>query len=238
MKNNNSIRSLNLLERPREKLVTKGVKALTDEELLAIILRSGGKYLSAIEIARNIIKRYGNLKNLLQLELEELISIKDIGIAKASSIKVIEEIAVRIKYNEDTQNKIKKISNPKDVYELMYKHLYGKPNEYLYLVSLNTRNIPISQDIVTIGTLDQTLINSRDIYKKALSKNAASIILVHNHPSNDPTPSIQDIKTTEIVAETGKKIGIPLIDHIIFTDTNYTSLKSLNLFNTYKFINE
>lgn len=238
MKNNNRIRNLSLFERPREKTATKGIKSLTDEELLAIILRSGGKYLSAIETAREILKQYGNLKNLLQLELEELTTIRDIGIAKATSIKAIGEIAVRIRYIEDTSNKIKKINNPKDVYELMYKHLYGKPNEYLYLVSLNIKNIPISQDIVTIGTLDQTLINSRDIYKKALSKNAASIILVHNHPSNDPTPSIQDIKVTEAIAETGKKIGIPLIDHIIFTDNKYVSLKSLNLFNTYKFTNE
>jgi DNA repair protein RadC len=238
MKNTNRIRNLNLFERPREKLVEKGIKSLTDEELLALILRSGGKNLSAIEVARYAIKQYGNLKSLIQLELEELTTIKNIGIAKATSIKAIGEIAQKIKYDEESSNKIKKINNPKDIYALMYKHLYGKQSEYLYLVSLNVKNIPISQDIVTIGTIDQTLISSREIYKKALSKNAASIILVHNHPSNDPTPSPQDIRVTEMVAETGKKIGIPLIDHIIFTDTTYVSLKSLNLFNTYKFKNE
>lgn len=226
------IKTLNKYEKPREKATKQGINNLTNEELLAIILRSGGKDNSAIDLARNLLKKFFNFKNLLTVELEELLQIKDIGIAKATSIKASCEIALRIL---DKSENIQKITTPEDVYKLMYKDLYGKQQEYLYLLNLNNKSIPISKDLLTIGTNNQTLITSRDIYKKALAKNATSIILIHNHPSNDPTPSKEDLETTETVAEAGKKIGIPLLDHIIFSDTKYVSLKSLNIFNTYKF---
>lgn len=231
MKNPYRITDLNAQEKPREKLVTAGVSSLTDEELLSIIIRSGGKDSSALDTARKLLKKYGDFKHLLNTDIEELLTIKNIGIAKATCIKAMLEIAVRMK---ETPKELTAIKNPEDVYNLMYKHLYGKQKEHLYLINLNSRNHPISQDLLTIGTTDQTLVSSKDIYKKALAKNASYIILVHNHPSNDPTPSVQDIKITEEVAETGKKIGIPLIDHLIFSDSKYVSLKSLNLFNTYK----
>jgi len=235
MEDTHRIKDLNTQEKPREKLVLKGVSTLTDEELLAIILRSGGKESSVLDICRNLFKRYKNFKNLLNIEIEELLDIKDIGIAKATSIKALMEIALRVQQNTEELTQIK---TPEDVYKLMYKHLYGKQKEYLYLINLNVKNKPISQDILTIGITDQTLVSSKDIYQKALAKNASYIILVHNHPSNDPTPSVQDIKVTEEVAEVGKKIGIPLLDHIIFADEKYVSLKSLNLFSTYKFQQE
>jgi len=226
---------LNAQEKPREKALKRGLHNLTNEELLAIILRSGGKDVSALDLSRNILKRFNNFKNILDVDIEELTQIKDIGIAKATSVKASCEIALRIL---DKSGDVKKISTPEDVYKFMYKDLYGKNQEYLYLINLNNKSVPISADLLTIGTHNQTLITSREIYKKALSKNAASIILIHNHPSNDPTPSKEDIKTTETVAEAGKKVGIPLLDHIIFADTRYVSLKSLNIFSTYKITNE
>ena len=232
MINKNSIKSLNNNEKPREKMIKNGIQNLTNEELLAIILRSGGKDTSAIELARFLLKKHTSFKKFLNIEFEELIQTKHVGVAKATSIKAACEIALRIL---DKSTEVKKISTPEDVYKLMYKDLYGKQQEYLYVINLDNKNVPISKDILTIGTINQTLITSRDVYKKALSKNATSIILTHNHPSNDPTPSKEDIVTTETIADAGKKIGIPLLDHVIFSDTNYVSLKALNIFSTYKF---
>jgi len=232
MPNINNINSLNQSEKPREKLIKRGISNLTNEELLAIIIRSGGSSASAIEVARNLLKTHSNFKNISNLELEELLQFKEIGIAKATAIKAACEIGLRI---GDKSENVKKITTPKDVYDVIYKELYGKQKEYLYIINLDNKNRPISKEIITIGTTNQALISSKDVYQKALAKNAASIILVHNHPSNDPTPSKEDIITTEMIAEAGLKIGIPLLDHLIFTDTNYTSLKSLNIFSTYKF---
>jgi len=231
MPNGLRICDLNNQEKPREKLVTTGEYALTDEELLAIILRSGGTTGSAITLARNIIKTYGSIRNIVSLDFEQLRNIKDIGPAKATSIKALGEISKRI---TGERNFREHISTPKDVYKAIYTELYGKQEEYLYILILDSRNKIISKELITKGTVNQSLISSRDIYKKALAKNATSIILIHNHPSNDPTPSKEDIIATEMVAEIGKKIGIPLLDHLIFADTGYTSMKSLNLFNIYK----
>lgn len=225
------IKSLNPQEKPREKLINLGVKNLTNEELLAIIIRSGGIKSSVLEISREILKKHKNFKNISNLEIEELSQFKNIGLVKATCIKAACEIGLR--FNEDQINE--KITTPKDVYDSMYKELFGKQKEYLYLINLDIKNKIISKDILTIGTVDQSLITSKEVFKQALSRKASSIILVHNHPSNDATPSKEDILATELVAEAGMRIGIPLIDHIIFADSNYTSLKSLNIFKTYKF---
>lgn len=226
---------LNINERPREKLLYSSSEILTDQELLALVIRTGSKNISNIELAREILIKHHSLKNLLNVNIKTLMLQKDLGLAKASSIKACCEIAHRILNHN--QEKIS-IKTPEDVYNKMKKYLYSKTKEYLYLINLDSKNYIISIDLLTSGTENQTLISEKDIFQKALSYNSSSIILVHNHPSNDPTPSNEDIQITKNIAEVGHKIGIFLIDHIIFCDSSYKSLKNLNLFSSYKFVQD
>jgi len=221
------IKDLQRDEKPREKLIDKGVEALTNVELLAIILRSGGKYCPATNLARDLLNKYSGFKNLLNVDIQELINFKNIGYAKASSIKVIGEISKRSLIDTQTLGKV--IKKPEDIYLLIKNDIIGKDQEYLYLVSLDSRNKVISKDLISKGTLTETLIHPREVFKKALAKSAASIILVHNHPSNEPNPSQDDLKVTRRIAKVGIEIGIPLTDHLIVTNTDFTSMKAHNL---------
>jgi DNA repair protein RadC len=225
------LKDLNKKEKPREKLKSIGIKALTDEEIIALIIRSGGKNNSAIDVARKIINKFEGFKGILNAELEELTNFNNIGLAKACALKAACEITTRMESTHLQKNH--EAQKPEDIYNILRKDLYGKEKEHLYIVSLNPRNRIIAKDLISVGTVNQTLTYIREIYKTALTRNASSIIMAHNHPSNDPTPSEDDLKVTERVAIMGKDIGIPLVDHIIVCDTTFASLKALNLFKTY-----
>lgn len=227
------IKDLNKNEKPREKLSNKGISALTDEELLALVISSGGKNISAVDLSREILKTHGGLHSLVNLDLESLTSIKHINNAKASSILAACEIGLRICSKKG--GNLNRINSPQDVFDLIRKDIFQKDKEHLFLLSLNTRNMLLAKDLISIGTVNETLIHPREVFKKALVRNAVKIILVHNHPSNDPNPSDEDIKITEKVAKSGKQIGIPLIDHVIVCNNDYVSLKAQNIFDTYKF---
>jgi len=223
------IKDLQKDEKPREKLQNKGPDSLTDVELIAVILRSGGKNESVMELSRQLLNVFKGIKGLLSADIEELIKIRNIDIAKATSIKALEEISKRYLNTEATEEI--RIRTPKDIFDLVRKEVLNKDQEYLFLISLDTRNKLISKDIISKGTLNETLIHPREIFKKALTKNACSIILVHNHPSNDPTPSEEDIKVTKRIFRAGVEMGIPLTDHVVVTSTDFFSMKSQKLIN-------
>ncbi len=229
----NLIKDFQQDERPREKAVSKGIGTLTDTEILALLLRSGGKNESVIELARKILNRFENFNGLLSCDLNELINFHNVGLAKATAIKAACEIALRIK-SKSNENDKQYIKNPEDIKKLLNSELYGKTNENLYLVSLDSRNKVIAKDLISVGTATESVIHPREIYKKAISRNAISIILVHNHPSNEPSPSLEDINVTKQIAEAGQQIGIPLVDHIIFCDNSFSSMKALQIFSSYK----
>ena len=214
-------------ERPRERLHKLGSSALSDSELLAIILRSGGKANSVLNLASQILARFGGIKGLLNADFHQLLTLKNVGYAKACSIKALSEIALRM-CMDDFEKKVN-IKKPADVFTYMRKDFYKKDREHLYLISLDTRSNILSKDLLSTGTINETLVHPREVYRTALYKNAASVILVHNHPSNDPTPSNDDIRVTERVAKAGINMGIALVDHIIICDQTFASLKSLNL---------
>jgi len=214
-------------EKPREKLIQKGAEGLTDVELLAIILRSGGRNDTAVDLSRELIKKFSGLNNLVLAEPEQLSEIKDIGIAKATSIKALGEIAKRISNAKTNSGRF--IRKPQDVYDIIKSETSGKFEEHLYLISLDRKNKVISKDLISKGTLNETLIHPREVFKKALTKNASSIILVHNHPSEELTPSLEDVKVSKRIARTGMEIGVPLIDHLVVTDRGFTSMKAQNL---------
>jgi len=221
------IKDLQKEEKPREKMVEKGSEVLTDVELLAIIIRSGGKDASATGLSRELILKFGNLKKVLSADIEQLKNFKNIDIAKATSIKAVEEISKR--YLTPFKEDAIKIKSPKDVYDLIRKEVINKEEEYLFLICLDSRNRLISQEVISKGTINETLIHPREIFKKALNKNAYSIILVHNHPSNEPDPSDEDIKVTKRIFRAGIDMGIPLTDHLIVTSNDFMSMKAQNL---------
>ncbi len=223
------IKDLQKEEKPREKLIDKGAENLTDVELLAIVLRSGGKDKSATNLARELLEKFDGLKPLLSADVKELTGFKYINTAKATTIKALEEISKRFFYQENKEEKY--VKTPKDVYDIVRKDILNKEQELLFLITLDSRNKLISKDIISKGTINETLIHPREIFKKALVKNAYSIILVHNHPSNKSEPSDEDIKVTRRIFKAGIDMGIPLTDHLVVTNSDFTSMKAQNLIN-------
>ncbi len=228
---NSRIRDLNKDEKPREKFLNNGAGALTDEELIALLLRTGGVNFSAIDLAREILKSAGGLSNLHKYDIQKLLSHKYVNSAKAVAVKAAVEIAHRINYYSAPPTS--QIIKPEDVYNILRKELAGQTKEFLLLISIDSRNKFISKDLISVGTLNETIVSPRERFAAALNKNAACIIIAHNHPSNDPTPSKEDISVTEKIAKLGKAMNIPLLDHLIITDSGYISMKQLNIFTTF-----
>ena len=216
---------LNNIEKPREKLKRIGGKNLTDVDLLAIVLRSGGKDNSVIKLSRSLLNKYDGLHGLMNVEIEELSTIKDIGFAKASCIKAVFELSNRI--GTPLQKETVHINKPKDVYTYLKQEFAHQEKESLYLLSLNVRGKILSKDLLTVGTANESLISPRDIFRKALARNAVSIVLAHNHPSGDPTPSLEDIQITQRIIKAGEELGIKLLDHVVITNTNFVSIKGV-----------
>ncbi len=222
---NFKIKDLNNTERPREKLLKIGVENISDAELLSIVIGNGGIDKSAINLSYELVNKYKSLNGLALLNIIELTSNKNIGIAKACSIKAAIELGVRVA--NFTNREIKKIEKPQDIYNFIKEKTFGKQKEHLYLISLNTRNAIISCDLISVGTVNETLLSPKEILKQALKCGAVSMILVHNHPSNNTDPSDDDIKLTRLLSNVSTQIGIALLDHVVVSDSGFTSIKSL-----------
>lgn len=225
MKKSFTVRDLPKEERPRERLVKYGESALSLQELLQIILRTGNKGESVVTLAQKLLVHFGNLQKLKEASIEELMSIKGIGLAKAVQIKAALELGRRAEIT--LERKQKKIISPQDVFKLMKSKLKDYSKEHFYIISLNSRNAIINE--ISIGTLNASLVHPREVFDEAIRQRANSIILVHNHPSSDPTPSKDDIKITKKLKEAGKILGIEVLDHIIITRNSYLSFKNKNL---------
>jgi len=219
------IREMPKVERPREKLIEKGAENLKDEELLAILLRTGTKEKSALDLAKEILKKFSKRK-FQKLKYQDLIKIKGINSAKACEILAAIEFTKRIlKIGEET---LPKIESVKDVVA-QFSYLREKQREHLAALYLNARNEVVFKKHLFVGTLDANICHPREIFKYALEKNSASVILVHNHPSGDPTPSKADLEITKRIQEAGKIMGIDLLDHIIISKNKIFSFKEKKL---------
>ncbi|MDD3160098.1 MAG: DNA repair protein RadC [Candidatus ainarchaeum sp.] len=205
------IKEIFIGERPRERMLKYGGENLSASELLAIILRVGNKNENVIEMSQRIISTF-SLSNLSELSIQELCSIKGIGVSKALSIKAIFEINKRVNMEK---KKIIKITNAKDVFDLMNPLISTKKQEHFYVLHLNSKNEIISYNLIAIGTLNSVLIHPREVFKIAIKESAQGIILVHNHPSGDPNPSLADKEITSKIEKASELIGIALLDHII-----------------------
>lgn len=213
--------------KPRERLLYKGSEALSDAELVALLLRVGGKNTSAVDTANLLLKKYKSLSNLLQASVIQLQKNKNVGPAKASILKAAWEITKRV--NSLDQKRKQTIKTPKDVHRIMKKYFLRKKIELLYLISLDSQKAIISIDQISMGAVNETLFPIREIIQKALENDAVYLIACHNHPSKDTTPSREDILVTKSLDDACALIGLALIDHVIITDENFHSIKSSNL---------
>lgn len=218
------IKDLPEQNRPRERFLKYGPETLSDAELFAIILRTGTSGENVIDMANRLIKEYG-LNNLFECSLKELQKIKGIGPDKGMQILAMAELGKR--YNSSKQT-IKKISGPKDVFDLFHERLKNEKQENFYIVMLNTHNNIIAEHLVSKGTLDTSILHPREIFKPAIKNSSSKIVLVHNHPSGDPTPSREDLEITKIIIDSGDLLGIKVIDHIIIGKEDYWSRTNEN----------
>jgi DNA repair protein RadC len=228
MKESFTIHDLPLAERPRERLLKFGIEALSTQEVLALILGRGIKGESVLVTAQNILTTFGSLKSIADASTSELSKRRGIGPAKAAQIKASFEVGKRLENSADQPSK-EKIRCPEDAVKAVKNKLKGKKKEHFLVLSLDTRSHPIDTRIVSIGSLDSSIVHPREVFKEAISSCAASVIFIHNHPSGDPEPSEDDIKLTKRLIEAGEILGIEVLDHIIVCDGEYLSMKAKNL---------
>lgn len=209
-------------DRPIERLINNGCECLSNEELLAILLKTGNKNESAKIVASNILSNLSNISDLKKIRFEELLKIKGIGKVKAATLLATIELSKRINQRLENINGIK-IKNSSIIYEYYKNILETKTQEYFYCIYLDSQKRIIKDKILFIGTLNYSLVHPREIFKEAYLVSAASIICLHNHPSGDINPSKDDIILTKELSEVGNLFGIPIIDHIIIAKDNYYS---------------
>ncbi len=202
--------------RPRERYLRSGPSALSSAELMALILKTGTRGKNILETCNELMGRYG-LEKLADLSMGELQENDGIGPAKAMQIKAVFELQKRLTFKRNTN---KKVRSARDVFEYMNGRVPDESREHLFLLHLNTKNQIMRHDLISVGTLNASLIHPREIYKSAIRESAHAVILVHNHPSGDVEPSNADKQVTSILKQAGSIIQIDLLDHVITgTDT-------------------
>lgn len=217
-----TIHDLPKSERPRERLQQHGAEALSSQEILALILGRGIKGESVMVTAQRLLSAFGNVKNISEASLEELSTVKGIGPAKASQLKAAFELARRKDEQGGEQITVK---SHHDAIKLVKQQLKDKKKEHFLILCLDTRNNLIKIGNISTGTLDTNLVHPREVFKEAIASLSSSIILVHNHPSGNPEPSDADIDITKRIMETGKIVGIDVLDHIIVAGNKPFSFK-------------
>lgn len=218
-----TIHDLPRAERPRERLQRFGAETLSAQELLSLILGRGIRGESVMVTAQKLLSRFGSVKGISDASIEELSTIKGIGIAKATQIKACFELGKR----QDLEPELKDIDikNPEKVVQLLRSGIKDKAKEHFKLILLNARNKVMGISTVSIGTLNSNLVHPREVFREAISYSAASVVFAHNHPSGDSEPSEDDLTITKRLVEAGKILGIEVLDHIIITKTGFFSFK-------------
>lgn len=209
-------------ERPRERLIRNGPESLSNAELLGIILRTGSREENVVNLCSRILTEY-SIKQLSLANISRLMQVHGVGKAKAAQIAAVFELARRLEtFVEEPK---RKVCSPKDVYTLMYPKMREQKKEKFITLCLDTKNQILREEVVSVGSLNASIVHPREVFKSALMESSASVIMVHNHPSGDPSPSREDIMVTEKMVEGGKLLGIDVLDHIIIGEGRYVSLK-------------
>ena len=231
---NPRIKDLAENERPRERLAALGADALSNADLVAILLRTGMKGYSAIHIGQQLIAKFGSLESLARASLKDIQTVKGIGRDKAIALKAAFTLAQRMA--KELQHESPVLDNPEAIASLLREENRLYEVEHFQVLLLNTRRKLIRVELVSQGTLDTILVHAREVFKPAISANASAIVLAHNHPSGDPTPSEADIKVTRDLIRAGQLLKIEVLDHVILgrktteRPKDYASLRELGYF--------
>lgn len=213
--------------RPRERMLKYGPEALSEVELIALLLRSGTAASSALDLGALLLAHFEGVRGLMQAGVQELQAMKGIGPAKATEIKAALELGRRVATAPPAERPV--IRTPDDVRALVmedYRHL---DREHFGVLLLNTKHQVLADERISVGTLNSSNVHPREVFKNAIRRSAAALVLVHNHPSGDPTPSRQDIELTGRLVEAGLIIGIEILDHVIIGDNKYISFRAEGL---------
>jgi len=211
-------------ERPREKMQKSGAGSLSDAELLALIIRTGdpSSKQSAIDLGRELIKHFsGNLRELASADISEICAIKGMGLAKATSVKAAFTLASRFQARK--LERLDRFTSPQQVFDYFHHEFRDSRKEYFLTLLLDGKNRIIRRVQVSEGSLNQSIVHPREVFIPAVKESAAAVILLHNHPTGDPSPSNEDIAITRRLKEAGEIMGIKVLDHIIIGDGEYLS---------------
>lgn len=226
-----TVKELPITEKPYEKCIKKGAEFLSDSELLAVIIRTGSQGIKSTDLANSILKECGEskgLSGLFDLSINRLKKIKGIGDVKAVQIKCICELSKRISKSQASNNLY--MNSPQTIAAYYMEELRHEQQEQLVIAMFNTKNALIADKVISKGTVDCSIISPREIFIEALKREAVNLVIIHNHPSGDVTPSKEDLHTTKRLKECGALIGISVIDHIIIGDNKYLSFNERGLF--------
>ncbi|MCA0147434.1 DNA repair protein RadC [Rossellomorea vietnamensis] len=210
-------------ERPRERMIQSGAASLSNQELLAILLRTGTKSESVLQLSNRLLTQFDGLNLLKDASLEEITKTKGIGLAKAVQIMAAVEFGRRIS-NLAFDDRYS-IRSPEDGANYVMNDMRFLAQEHFVCLYLNTKNQVLHKQTIFIGSLNASIVHPREVFKEAFRRSAASIICIHNHPSGDPTPSREDIEVTKRLVECGRIIGIDILDHLIIGEKKFISLK-------------
>ncbi len=221
------ITDLAVADRPRERLALVGAEALSDAELVGILLRTGMRGANAVELAQAVLLEVGRLPGLHRLSFDELRRVRGIGSAKAAQIKAAIEIGRRL--GQPAVDERPQIQSPEAAAALLRYEMGALEQEHLRVLLLDSRNRHVRTVDVYRGSLNSSLIRVGEVFRDAIRANAAAIIVAHNHPSGDPTPSPEDVAVTKAIVEAGRLLDIEVLDHLVFGKGGFVSLKSRGL---------
>nr|WP_139189599.1 DNA repair protein RadC [Evansella caseinilytica] len=217
------IRDVPKNERPRERMIREGSQSLSNQDLIALVLGSGTRSESVLELSGRVLQHFDGLKLLKEASVKELQMIRGIGEAKAVQLKAAMELGKRIQQYSAEERYV--IRSPEDVAKYMMEDMRHLTQENFVCLYLNTKNHVIHKQTIFIGSLNSSIVHPREVFKEAFRYSAAAVICLHNHPSGDVTPSREDIEVTKRLAQCGSMLGIDMLDHIIIGDHRYCSLK-------------
>jgi DNA repair protein RadC len=222
------IREMPPSERPRERLLRCGSDALSSAELIAIVLGSGTEGDNALDLAERLLANLGGVRSLAGATVLELSAVRGIGPAKAAQLQAAAELGRRCMVSQPADRP--RIRGPRDVWELLSHDLRDEVREHFFAILLDTRNGVLRRHVVSVGDLNSAIVHPREVFSPAIRHGAAALVVAHNHPSGDPTPSPEDVQVTKRLLDAGRLLGIELLDHVVLTESGWVSLKERGMF--------
>lgn len=210
-------------ERPREKMWDRGAQALSNAELLAVLIRTGVAGQSAVRVAEKLLLAWDGLSGLAAASPVDLASFHGMGQAKAAAVAAALELGKRLAAEKGVPRRV--IRAPRDVADLMLPQMRYLRQEHFVIILLNTKNHVLACCTISVGSLNASIVHPRELFREAISRSAAHVVLVHNHPSGDPTPSAEDVALTHRLVEAGRLLDISVVDHVVIGDGRYVSMQ-------------